>query len=329
MTYKRRLKLTGVWLTCLLLIPASITFAETTSGTVASPPTFQDLLTRNARSLTNDSQSLNTFMRHVMPITAAQTNSKPLTLPREPSLPPQMKNPNYEITNWDTNVSETNSVVPRDAMEKWLLKEIGSAKSDIKNTNLNNLTREFIRQKIWELEEQMIEHRAQVESNKVFLELVRTNPMTVAMQPPDLIGQQLSQTMQHYQREASNPTLPPQLRKTFETLANDRKDQLTDHETNAMLWANLHRAQQSKDAANRERAEKELADYLAVKLGKIQGKTYPQGMKLDAIMAEYRKQENGFHWFDVRVASRIILLIFFLVPPLIMIFVAIKRRSSR
>jgi hypothetical protein len=72
-----------------------------------------------------------------------------------------------------------------------------------------------------------------------------------------------------------------------------------------------------------------LANYLAANLGQIQGKTYPSGMSLDAIMSEYRKQENGSHWFDSRAVIRALVIILFLLPPLVMGFVAFKKRLTK
>jgi hypothetical protein len=55
----------------------------------------------------------------------------------------------------------------------------------------------------------------------------------------------------------------------------------------------VHRAHQSRDHAESVHAEQELADFLLARLGKVEGKTYTQGMSLEAVMQLY-KARTGY-----------------------------------
>jgi hypothetical protein len=68
-----------------------------------------------------------------------------------------------------------------------------------------------------------------------------------------------------------------------------QKQRLADHQTNALLWANLRGASLSKDQEKIAKAERELSEYLTRRLSQIQGTNYPAGMSLRAIMQEYKK----------------------------------------
>lgn len=93
-----------------------------------------------------------------------------------------------------------------------------------------------------------------------------------------------------YERMLADPGITPEARKSYEQLLQLQKSQLANHRTNAQLWENLVQAKQSKDDEKATRAERELADFLALRLGKIKGKTYPTNMSLEAVMKEYRAQ---------------------------------------
>jgi len=145
----------------------------------------------------------------------------------------------------------------------------------------------------------------------------------------DFVQQALLNSVTSYEHELANPGLDPILRKTFERLLEERKRQLADHQTNAQLWINVRQAEQSKDLEKASMSKQELADYLAARLGKIQGKTYPEGTSLDAIIDEYQKQTDGSRWFGGRAAIYTIIFAACLIPLLIMIFTAIKKRISK
>lgn len=103
---------------------------------------------------------------------------------------------------------------------------------------------------------------------------------------------------------------------------------LADHQTNAQLWANVRQAEESKETEKVSRTKQELADYLAARLGAIQGKTYPTGMSFDATIAAYNKQSRGGHWFENRSVIRSMIVAIWLLPPLIVTLMVLKKRRA-
>lgn len=231
----------------------------------------------------------------------------------------------------DLNVVEqtTNLSAPRDAMEAWLLQMIESTKRDLGKLNLDVNTRQRLEWKMKRLQGQMADYQTQVQSNITIAAAMRSNPKTAFTNMLDPIAQSWSLTVKQYERELADPTLNPYRRQALETIVANAKQQLADHQTNAQLWANLVQAQLSRDSEKVASSQTKLAGYLETKLEKVQGKKYPPEMSLDAVMEEYRKQGNGSHWFDNRTVIRTIIFIVFLLPPLVMIFMAIKKRVSK
>lgn len=233
-------------------------------------------------------------------------------------------------TNFDllsTNKEEFKIGGTPDAMEIGVLNRIKEIKSNLLQSKTDPNSRGMLEHLLKELRGELADHRALVQSNQAFAEAIRSNPRTAWTNMPDPIEQFLSLDVKRNERMLADSALDPNTRKMFERMLEDSRQKLADHKTNAQLWVNLNLARQSKFVEQTARAEKELADYLAANLGKIQGKKYPQGMSLDAIMKEYRKQENGSHWFDGRTAIRMIIFTFVLLLPLVMIFMAIKKRN--
>lgn len=285
---------------------------------------------------TNTTHPSSVFKMRLDEIRAGQKATPPQLLtplpPFKATLPPYLAqaNTNLQETNYpETEAQGTNLITPSDAMEKWLLQKISDIKGDLQKTNLNPVFYQSLQEQLWQFRGQLTEHRALVRDHIALAETIRTNRMSFTTNPPDIIGQTMSRSIDNYEKQSVNPGLPPNMRETYKMLAEDRKKQLADHQTNAQLWINLRLAQKSKDTEHMAHAEKELADYLAIRLGKIQGKTYPQGMSLDAILQEYQKQSNKFHWFDRRTVVRTIIFTMFLLPPLVMLFMTIKRRVSK
>lgn len=117
------------------------------------------------------------------------------------------------------------------------------------------------------------------------VQLMRTNPAAARTNGFNPIVVSLQQSVADYEWLATNGD--PVLRKTYATLAQDRKAQLADFTTNAQLWANLHQARESKDPDNVRKAKQALADYLGGKIG------MPSGTSYDEVMNEYhRRVEN-------------------------------------
>jgi len=227
-----------------------------------------------------------------------------------------------------TNEVEFKTGGAPDAMELGLLKRIKDIKSNLLQPGLDPNSRGMFEHLLKELRGELVDHRTMVQSNQAFAEAIRLNPRTARTNMPDPIEQFLSLDVARNERMLADPTLDPNTRRMFERMLEDAKQKLADHETNAQLWDNLRLARQSKDVKQVAYAERELVDYLAARLGKIQGKTYPHGMSLDAIMEKYRKQSGDYHWFDNRTVIRAIMLTLFLLPLIVIIFSAIKKYAS-
>lgn len=235
-------------------------------------------------------------------------------------------------TNLDilsTNEEEFKVGAAPDAMEIGVLNRIKEIKSNLLQPNADPNSRGMLEHLLKDLRGQLADHHAMVQSNQAFAEAIRSNPRTAWTNMPDPIEQSLVLDVKRNERMLADPALDPNTRSMFERMLEDSKQRLADHKTNLELWINLRLARQTKDVEQTTRAEKELADYLAARLGKVQGKTYPQGMSLNAIMEEYQKQEKGSHWLDSRKVIRMVILTVLLLPPLVMVFMAIKRRASR
>jgi uncharacterized protein YcfL len=144
------------------------------------------------------------------------------------------------------------------------------------------------------------------------------------------VEEQLSGEIVNIKIQLTNSSLDKVTRQRLEwELADDEKS-LQDHKTNVILLENLHQAILSRDSDRTASAEAKLADYLTKKLGAMDGKNYPTGMSLakvtDLINTHLGK---GSYWSDKKMLIRIILFTFLLLPPLVMVFLAIKNRSKK
>jgi hypothetical protein len=183
-------------------------------------------------------------------------------------------------------------------------------------------------------------HRSIQQSNDVFISqsnfasraaALKSNPRASLTNSIDPIEQSLQQAADRLESELSDPNLNPIMRKTYEGLLADRKAQLADHQTNAQLWAHVHLAHQHHDLDQAAQADQALADYLGAKLGRIQGKSYPAGVSLSTVLADYRKQGG----VSVSAASsphnvlRLVVIVAFIIPPIVIGFFVFKMRFSR
>ena len=159
-----------------------------------------------------------------------------------PSVPPWSVSPDNNFT-----VMETSNIVPHDAMEAWLLKEIEKDKLGLERTNLDIHSRWALEQSLRQLQEQWNEHETQVESNKAFVESIRSNPRGALTNMPDPITQILSLNVARTTSELADPTLDPYRRQALERILTTYQQQLADHATNAQLWVDLRLAQASKN----------------------------------------------------------------------------------
>jgi hypothetical protein len=144
------------------------------------------------------------------------------------------------------------------------------------------------------------------------------------------VEEQLSGEIANIKNQLTNSSLDKVTRRRLEWQLSDDEKSLQDHITNTMLWAKLTQARFSHDPDRIANAETKLADYLAKKLGAIEGKNYPTGMSLEKVTDLINAHlGRGSYWSDKKPLIRIILLAFLLLPPLVMVFLAIKKRIKK
>lgn len=220
----------------------------------------------------------------------------------------------------------SNMLAAHDAYEAMLIYTIDDTKRQLEKTNLNL---EHQRGLEWLLDvnqAKLANHYEQLGKHSNFLNSVRSNPKTAWTNMPDPITETLSSDVSRYDALSKDPMLPPRERETYKTMLAGYQSKLADHETNAQLWASLHLAEQNNDPQQVARSEQQLADYLAVKLGELQGKKYPTGMSYAAVVEQYRIQAGGGR-FDRRKIVVAILAVTAILPVVILIFKLSWRRK--
>lgn len=225
-----------------------------------------------------------------------------------------------------TNALDTNSP---DVYAAWLSHSIGDLERQLNQTNTGNLNTNYRASLEWILRLQRVKltnHLENVKAQANFVGSVRSNSKTAWTNMPDPISEQLTLEVAKYQAQLADPTLAPGIRKSYERMLANYQEKLADHETNAFLWANLHLAEQNDNREQIASAKKHLAKFLAGQLGRMQGKTYPTNMSLDAVLAEYSKQGGGSHWFGNPVAIRALLYVVMFLTPLILIVIVLRKR---
>jgi len=91
----------------------------------------------------------------------------------------------------------------------------------------------------------------------------------------------------HYEQVLSDPNLPPNLRKTYESSLNDTRQKAAEFQTNQQLWNNLSEAIESGRATDVAKAKGELANFLAAFSKRAYDKSYPTGTSLEVIIADF------------------------------------------
>jgi hypothetical protein len=102
---------------------------------------------------------------------------------------------------------------------------------------------------------------------------------------------------------------------------------MADLQTNAALWENVHQAILSGSTQKIASAEGTLADYLALKLGRIEGKQYQTGMTLAAVIDKYNAHlGRPAPWRRGALLARLVLLMTLSVPALVLLAIWARRR---
>jgi len=145
---------------------------------------------------------------------------------------------------------------------------------------------------------------------------------------PDPMEHTLKADISRYEAELSDPALPQNVREADERSLAVSKQQLGEHTTNAQLWANLMLAQQNNDRAQVDEAKKQLASFLAKRLGDVQGKKYPTNLSYDAVVALYGQASGGGSMVDRRKHVLFALILAALLPLTIFSYRALRQRKN-
>jgi hypothetical protein len=218
-----------------------------------------------------------------------------------PSLsPPLLMRPVYQpVTTAPQAVNGSgggtvSNTVNHDPYEKWVLQTIDDLKRTLQNTNLNEGYRRSQEWMLRHQQESLAEHQAQVQKQLEFTKSVHADLQTAWTNILDPISESLTMDVARCQQDLADPLLTTNARASYQAMLEDYQQKLADHTTNARLWMNMRLAKQQHWSPEQTvLAKRQLADYLAVKLGVMQGKTYPPGMSLEAVMKQYRRQVGG------------------------------------
>jgi hypothetical protein len=239
-----------------------------------------------------------------------QSVAQPAVVQGQPQLafpipPPPADPPNFHrITNASKVVAHdngTNSVAPSGSMATDLLRRIAFYQGELNKTNLPPILRSMYNTNLALLSNTLA----------IFGNGPKFNLSSIPKPPsmPELIG---SGTNAVPSPRAMNPML---------------QQAEAEMRTNRQMWKNLVKAQVSHNKPEAARAERELADYLAVQLGKINGKTYPSGMSLAAIMKEYGAKASEKP-FNRRKVVLVILVAVMLTPLFLFAFYKLRHRND-
>jgi hypothetical protein len=229
-------------------------------------------------------------------------------------------------TNLAGGMSSTNGIPP-DVYEATMLQAIASVRSQLETAGLNTNTQHYLEWKLGQDQWLLSNHQAQVQSRLLFVQSAHADPRMAWTNRIDPVEKLFSSDVAHYERELADPALAANSRKTDEAMLEFYRQKLADRRTNMQLWADLRMGRQNKNAEQITQSERRLANYLAIKLGKMQGKTYPAGISLDAILEQYRIQAGGGK-FDRRKIIVGVLVLVTLLPLAFLTFKTMARRKK-
>ena len=133
--------------------------------------------------------------------------------------------------------------------------------------------------------------------------------------------------IEDYRRQLATPGIDAQTRKRLESQLEYYQEKLEDHRTNDRLWDNLHQARTTKNVEKVTESERALADYLALKLSSIEGRNYPTGMSLAAIMEHYNAHANPIKVTHGRWYARWLVITVVCCPILGLGFYQLRRKK--
>lgn len=209
-----------------------------------------------------------------------------------------------------------------DARETVLRHGIEDWERKLENTNLDARARAVFEGNLkrcrMDLTDYEEERKEEAEHQRKFQEALRANFRTAWTNIPDPLENALRAQIRRYESELSDPGLAPNVRETDERSLAVFKQELAERATNVQLWANLRLAEQNNNSAQIDEAKKQLATFLAKRLGDVQGKKYPTNISYDAVMALYHKAAGSSPTVDRRkiVIAALVLLA---IAPIIVI----------
>ena len=205
-------------------------------------------------------------------------------------MPPALMLPPQAISNFEneaaTGIKQTN-FASKDPFEIELLQSIDSIRTELRQTNLNSTARLSLEHILTMAQIRLSNHEDQIQQRSKFDKLAQQSKDYFITNPPDPLGQALAADIAAFKTELADTNLNPVRRKTLGAILADYNEKLEDHKTNVNLWNNLTSAQLNRNPEQIVNAKQQLADYLAVKLGQMQGKTYPKGMAYDTVIEQY------------------------------------------
>ena len=253
----------------------------------------------------------------------------------EPEAPAKLSEPRVPHPakrSVDEDSKDTNSYgeqatngLPQDVYEMAMRQAMADTRRQLEAPGLDTNTQHFLEGRLKQDEGLLASHQAQVQREAVFVQSIRANPRTGWTNMPDPGKELFSRGIEQYERELADPALPAHTRHIDELMLKSLKQRLADRNTDFQLWANLRMARERRNPEQIAQAERQLADYLSAKLGRIQGKQYPPGMSLDAIIKQYEIQAGGGK-FDRRRIVIAALVVVALVPAAFLVFRTLRRK---
>jgi hypothetical protein len=153
---------------------------------------------------------------------------------------------------------------------------------------------------------------------------------TAGLQRPlDAFESLLSGYVTNIEAQLANPQIDRVVRQALERRLSSFRGNLAGHRAENSLWQELALARVSNDSAGVARAQARLADYLAGKLGDIEGRRYPTGMSLASVMDRYNaKLGRGAPLRWGKLFVRTVLIALLVVPPVLIVLQRLRQRRG-
>jgi hypothetical protein len=194
---------------------------------------------------------------------------------------------------------------PVDPMEKWFTNSIAEIKGKLQNPAITNATElKILKSDLTRYERNLSEHQRFQQTDNAAREAFYAES-------------------ERFRQEMLRQFPTQDIHSLLQSLKEQHERISADMDRNVQLWANYHKAKQTKDPESVAKAERELVDYLTAQIGRIDHKQYPEGMTLSEVMRYYEKhsvKRTIFGRITKRHAVILILAAIFLLPPAVVLF---------